>query len=201
MESLPVASSSNALAIRSQVNASDAQDTQVTLRRGAGLSVYQFSAVAARPIKWGSGQNWLLIPLVPNPSSKISLVTTTSGRRHLMSYTRTRIVCQPAARHYSVTAIDCWSWLGRSPPRSTLNSSTFKVLVTVITRYPGIRNMFRIHKDSKKASAKDLSLKSLWNRPDQSCGEEWNFYRGVRHILRLRDRFGEADRGRATEHA
>ncbi|KAJ7797764.1 hypothetical protein B0H14DRAFT_49900 [Mycena olivaceomarginata] len=38
--------------------------------------------------------------------------------------------------------------------------------------------MFRIHEDSKKASAKDLSLKSLWNRPDQSCGEEWNFYRG-----------------------
>jgi hypothetical protein len=38
--------------------------------------------------------------------------------------------------------------------------------------------MFQTHKDLKKASAKDLLFNSLWTRPDQSCGDEWSFYRG-----------------------
>jgi hypothetical protein len=51
MEGLPVASPSNAL-VRIEVDGSDAQDTEVALRRGAGLTMFQFSTLAARPIEW-----------------------------------------------------------------------------------------------------------------------------------------------------
>jgi hypothetical protein len=51
MDDLSVPSSSNAL-VPIEVDPSDTQDTEVTLRHGPGLTMFQFSAVAARPIKW-----------------------------------------------------------------------------------------------------------------------------------------------------
>jgi len=57
---------------------------------------------------------------------------------------------------------------------------TFKILVAVVTRYPGIRRLFHHPKYSKTVSplaASSSHFKNLWNRPHQQCGEEWTFYR------------------------
>ncbi|KAJ7510599.1 hypothetical protein B0H11DRAFT_1029894, partial [Mycena galericulata] len=55
--------------------------------------------------------------------------------------------------------------------------ATFKILVAIITRYPGIRRPFHSHEDLKKASATDPSLSSVWKRPYLACDDEWIFYR------------------------
>ncbi|KAJ6517456.1 hypothetical protein C8R47DRAFT_253815 [Mycena vitilis] len=54
---------------------------------------------------------------------------------------------------------------------------TFRIVVAVITRYPGVRCVFHSYKDLKKASRTDPPFHLLWSRPHQTCDEEWNFYR------------------------
>jgi len=54
---------------------------------------------------------------------------------------------------------------------------TFQILVSVITRYPGIRRLFCYRKDSRKAPASNPPFKDLWTREYQDCGEKWTFYR------------------------
>jgi len=55
---------------------------------------------------------------------------------------------------------------------------TFKILVDVITLYPGIRQLFYHPTGSKKSlPPAGSNFKDLWDRHHQGCGEEWNFYR------------------------
>ncbi|KAJ7675990.1 hypothetical protein DFH06DRAFT_1318133 [Mycena polygramma] len=73
----------------------------------------------------------------------------------------------------------CHKLLAFADPKSkTVNTQreTFKMLVVVITRYPGIRHLFRTHEDLKSASVTDPHLGSLWKR-DQWCDEDWQFHR------------------------
>ncbi|KAJ7467202.1 hypothetical protein FB451DRAFT_1561079 [Mycena latifolia] len=51
---------------------------------------------------------------------------------------------------------------------------TFKMLVAIIPRYPGLRVLFYDHKDFRDASLSHPE--HLWKR-DQDCGREWTFYR------------------------
>jgi hypothetical protein len=55
---------------------------------------------------------------------------------------------------------------------------TFKILVTLITRYPGIRRLLRDCESLKKASQTDPSFKKLW-KPKYDCvtNEDWVFHR------------------------
>ncbi|KAF7344023.1 Ubiquitin fusion degradation protein I [Mycena venus] len=56
---------------------------------------------------------------------------------------------------------------------------TFCTLISIITRYPGLRRRFSDHKDlqkDEKQSEKHFS-DNLWKRELQSCSEEWHFYR------------------------
>ncbi|KAJ7799138.1 hypothetical protein B0H14DRAFT_1710966 [Mycena olivaceomarginata] len=74
----------------------------------------------------------------------------------------------------------CHALLKLARPRDTTVDTqliTFKILVAMITRYPGIRRTLHADKDLRRASATDSSLISVWNRPHQDCGEEWGFYR------------------------
>ncbi|KAJ7803131.1 hypothetical protein B0H14DRAFT_2463894 [Mycena olivaceomarginata] len=176
MEGFPVASLSNAL-VRIKVDGSDTQDTEVARRHGAGLTMFQFSTLAARPIRWVADR------LAADPTRYKSLIEEFFGDNDHRQKALDELYynqngfssrCKSLQRY-----CDLLLQLARS--RSTTVDTqliAFKVLVTVITRYPGIRRMFQTHKDLKKASAKDLLFNSLWTRPDQSCGDEWNFYRG-----------------------
>jgi len=51
---------------------------------------------------------------------------------------------------------------------------TFKMLIAVITRYPGIRRLFYHPKDSGQAIS---SFEKHWTREHQPCGNSWIFYR------------------------
>ncbi|KAJ7221285.1 hypothetical protein GGX14DRAFT_388474 [Mycena pura] len=77
----------------------------------------------------------------------------------------------------------CHGLLKYTLPESTTVDTqlmTFKILISVITRYPGVRSIFWTHKALKKVSKTDpSSLSSLWDRPYQSCTEEWVFYRDL----------------------
>ncbi|KAJ7440310.1 hypothetical protein B0H11DRAFT_2292982, partial [Mycena galericulata] len=65
------------------------------------------------------------------------------------------------------------------PGDTTVNTQliTFKILVAMITRYPGVRRTLHADKELRRVSATDPSLCSVWKRPHQDCGEEWSFYR------------------------
>ncbi|KAJ6510330.1 hypothetical protein C8R45DRAFT_963762 [Mycena sanguinolenta] len=66
------------------------------------------------------------------------------------------------------------------PNSSTLKTQlvTFKILVALITRYPGLRRALRDCKHLKKASQTDPSFKKLWKpRYDFDAGEDWEFHR------------------------
>ncbi|KAF7333883.1 Non-specific serine/threonine protein kinase [Mycena venus] len=55
---------------------------------------------------------------------------------------------------------------------------TFKILIAMITRYPGLRRHFCDHKDLRNSENQSgTDFENLWRRHLQSCGEEWNFYR------------------------
>jgi hypothetical protein len=57
---------------------------------------------------------------------------------------------------------------------------TFKILVAIITRYPGLRQHFYDHKDLRNnENQSGIDFENLWRRQLQSCGEEWNFYRDL----------------------
>jgi len=73
-------------------------------------------------------------------------------------------------------AFSCAHWYTRCTVATQLY--TFKVLVTVITRYPGIRCLFHNLKSFKMASPPLVAshFQDLWNRPEP-CDEEWTFYR------------------------
>ncbi|KAF7351847.1 WD-REPEATS-REGION domain-containing protein [Mycena venus] len=74
----------------------------------------------------------------------------------------------------------CHELLKLARPESTTVRTqliTFQILVTMITRYPGIRCTLRADKDLKKASATDPFLSSVWKRPYHSGGAAWSFYR------------------------
>ncbi|KAJ7432694.1 hypothetical protein FB451DRAFT_1111353 [Mycena latifolia] len=77
---------------------------------------------------------------------------------------------------------DCHNLLKRTRPNShsiDTQFETFHILVSLITRYPGLRRRFSDHKDLRndpKQSEADF-IDSHWKRQLQSCGEEWNFHR------------------------
>ncbi|KAJ7845798.1 WD40-repeat-containing domain protein [Mycena leptocephala] len=58
---------------------------------------------------------------------------------------------------------------------------TFKILGSMIARYPGLRRCFRDHKDLQNKTEQDFE--TLWMREVQSCGEEWTFHRGLAAFL------------------
>lgn len=51
---------------------------------------------------------------------------------------------------------------------------TFRILVAVITRYPGIRHLFYHPKGSEQMLS---TFKKNWTRAHQDCGDSWTFYR------------------------
>jgi hypothetical protein len=191
MESYPGASTTNALIRIEGGEALPANDFQM-MRRGAGWSMFQFSALAAEHLKW------VVEKFAANPARcKLRIEAffgDQDGRKRLStSCMITKMVRQDASESCSVPVIDWQSLLGQSEchllneilvnalaVRSTTIDTqliAFKVLVAVITRYPGLRRQLQTHRDLKKTSENDPSLNSLWNRPDQFCGDEWNFYR------------------------
>ncbi|KAJ7624280.1 hypothetical protein DFH06DRAFT_1305162 [Mycena polygramma] len=54
---------------------------------------------------------------------------------------------------------------------------TFRIVIAVTTRYPGVRHLFNRHQDLKEASETDPPFHLLWSRPHQACDDEWSFYR------------------------
>ncbi|KAJ6452300.1 hypothetical protein C8R45DRAFT_86482 [Mycena sanguinolenta] len=77
---------------------------------------------------------------------------------------------------------DCHTLLLFAHPKSTSTLQTqlvtFKILVTLITRYPGFRRALRDCKSLKKASRTDPSFKKLWKpRYDFAATEDWVFHR------------------------
>ncbi|KAJ7809547.1 hypothetical protein B0H14DRAFT_1498044 [Mycena olivaceomarginata] len=169
------ASSSNAL-IPITVDPSDTLDCQVGLRHGAGLSVFQFSAFAARPIQW------VVDKFAADPTASKSFIDDFFGHNDTRETALDDLYedqdCSSSRFKALQHHLDRLLKLAR-PKSNTIDSQlmVFKILATVITRYPGVRRRLQTHKDLKKASVRDPSLTSLWNRPDQSCGDEWNFDR------------------------
>ena len=47
------------------------------------------------------------------------------------------------------------------------------MLVSIITRYPGVRRLFY---DPKGCGQALSTFKENWTRTYEDCGEEWNFY-------------------------
>ena len=85
-----------------------------------------------------------------------------------------------ALPEYVSLKISVRTYFYRIMRRSTVKTQliTFKVLVTVITRYVGIRRLFLRPKGSKQPSmSSPCDFEALWNRPHQKCDEEWMFYR------------------------
>ena len=65
-----------------------------------------------------------------------------------------------------------WTCVIRSHTVST-QLVTFKMLVAIITRYPGIRRLFYHPKDCGQVLS---TFKEDWIRAHHNCGEGWNFY-------------------------
>ncbi|KAJ7467209.1 hypothetical protein FB451DRAFT_1260509 [Mycena latifolia] len=79
-------------------------------------------------------------------------------------------------KQHKALRIHCHRLLNYARPQShTIDTQivTFKMLVAIIPRYPGIRALFHDHKDFRNAP-----LSHLWKR-DQDCGKEWIFYRDL----------------------
>ncbi|KAF7346293.1 hypothetical protein MSAN_01856600 [Mycena sanguinolenta] len=75
---------------------------------------------------------------------------------------------------------DCHALLTYASAKSTLQTQlvTFKILVTLITRYPGVRRALRDCESLKKASLSDPSFKNLWKpKYDFAASEDWIFHR------------------------
>ncbi|KAF7361185.1 hypothetical protein MSAN_01150400 [Mycena sanguinolenta] len=75
---------------------------------------------------------------------------------------------------------DCRTLLTFAHPSSTLQTQlvTFKILVALITRYPGFRRMLWDCESLKKASRTDSSFKKLWKpKHDFLASEDWVFHR------------------------
>ncbi|KAJ7790259.1 hypothetical protein B0H14DRAFT_2626195 [Mycena olivaceomarginata] len=175
MESYPGASTTNSLIQIEGGEALPADDFHM-MRRGAGLSMFQFSALAAEHLKW------VVEKFAANPARcKLRIEEffgDHDGREEALDELhdnqnglsrRLRELQRPCDRLAEFTR----------PKSTTIDTQliAFKVLVAVITRYPGLRRQLQTHRDLKKTSENYPSLNSLWNRPDQFCGDEWNFYR------------------------
>lgn len=88
----------------------------------------------------------------------------------LLKYARPKYVLQVTCSYHSH-----W-YIARSALETQL--LTFKILVRVITQYPGIRILFHRPKGSKMVLPPAASdFENLWNRPHTNCGKEWIFYR------------------------
>ena|SRR5882762_522030 len=76
--------------------------------------------------------------------------------------------------HAFVLALrDSCSWVIRSHTVDT-QLTTFRILVALIPRYPGIRRLFCHPKDSEQLLS---TLKEHWTPEHQDCGDGWTFYR------------------------
>lgn len=166
------------------------------IRRGVGLTVAQFLQAGGNVIAWAVNTGYS----GPNvPKQRIQDFFSEAERREraldgLYNADRNNLTKQHkqllkschdllgyALPEYVLTirdcrAFSCFYWYTRCTVATQL--ITFKILVAVITRYPGIRCLFHNLKSSEKASPPpDAShFQDLWNRPEP-CGEEWTFYR------------------------
>ncbi|KAJ7657268.1 hypothetical protein DFH06DRAFT_1473256 [Mycena polygramma] len=92
---------------------------------------------------------------------------------------RERALDQLHANSSSLLQRHCHKLVEFAKPESSTVATqrvAFRILITVITRYPGLRRLFYRHKNSKESSANDSQFSSRWKRPYQSCDDVWTFY-------------------------
>jgi hypothetical protein len=53
----------------------------------------------------------------------------------------------------------------------------FKNFVALSTRYPGLRRRFLHSSDVEHVRPLEDDIASVWNRPNDTCGEHWHFAR------------------------
>ncbi|KAJ7347619.1 hypothetical protein DFH08DRAFT_1002604 [Mycena albidolilacea] len=168
MESYPGASTTNALIRIEGGEALPADDFQM-MRRGAGLSMFQFSGLAAEHLKW------VVEKFAANPTRCQLRIEEffgdQDGREEALDELhdnqngpsrRLRELQRPCDRLAELTR----------PKSTTIDTQliAFKVLVAVITRYPGLRRQLQIHRNLKKTIcairylAGILELPSFWRR-------------------------------------
>ncbi|KAF7355821.1 hypothetical protein MVEN_00910300 [Mycena venus] len=178
----PVAFNSNAQAlIRSQHFDHDllpSPPRRDILHHGPGLTFFQLSNRVGHFI--APGVNLVFRPLGPDRwKSRIEdLFRKDDERERLLD----ELYRNPNCLYGRLKSLEshCHELLKLARPDSTTVNTqlmTFKILVAMITRYPGIRRLLHTHQDLRRELATDPSLSSAWKRPYQSCGEEWTFYR------------------------
>ncbi|KAJ7459356.1 G-protein alpha subunit-domain-containing protein [Mycena latifolia] len=59
---------------------------------------------------------------------------------------------------------------------SSTQLEAFKSLVTLTTRYPGLRRIFLSSEDISNAGAEETEIAGLWERTDESGGAQWHFF-------------------------
>ncbi|KAJ7830172.1 hypothetical protein B0H14DRAFT_2593528 [Mycena olivaceomarginata] len=141
---------------------SDTLDSQAALRHGAGLSVFQFSAFVARPIQW------VVDKFATDPTNSLLFIEKFFGHNDNREMTLDGLYADQNSSSSRFKALhhhlDRLLKLAR-PKSTTIDSQlmVFKILATVITRYPGVRRQLQTHKDLKKASISHVAANSFFS--------------------------------------
>ncbi|KAJ7273163.1 caspase domain-containing protein [Mycena rebaudengoi] len=72
---------------------------------------------------------------------------------------------------------DCIKLMGYTLPSESSQTQlqAFKSIITLTTRYPGIRCLFLGSKHIQRVGVSEETILKLWNRGRESCGQEWDF--------------------------
>ncbi|KAJ7135943.1 hypothetical protein C8R44DRAFT_976684 [Mycena epipterygia] len=158
--------------------------TDTLIRRGPGLTISQLAKSCGSFIEAGvnRGLNRVGGPEVYGSRIKKFFGESDHDKRQAaldeLHTALQHAIGDSLSREYKALRDDCHKLLKYARPNSNSIDTqlvTFNILVSIITRYPGLRRCLADHKDLRNISEQDLE--NIWKREVQSCGEEWTFYR------------------------
>ncbi|KAF8803961.1 hypothetical protein BYT27DRAFT_6703919 [Phlegmacium glaucopus] len=151
------------------------KETALFLRRGPGLTVFQFVNAGAKSI---DSVLKATFRGPKGPKAKIDkFFSEDEAREGALDELYKADRDNHLTKQHKSLLHNCRDLLTYANPQShTVDTQlvAFKMLVAVITRYPGIRRLFYHPKDSGQALS---TFKEHWTRAHQDCGDRWNFYR------------------------
>ncbi|KAJ7115337.1 hypothetical protein C8R44DRAFT_739924 [Mycena epipterygia] len=81
--------------------------------------------------------------------------------------------------HFRRLEKDCLRLMEYALPSESARTQlqTFKTLVALITRYPGLWRLFRNSKHIQPVENSEVAISCLWDRAGDPCSSQWGFYR------------------------
>ncbi|KAF8809741.1 hypothetical protein BYT27DRAFT_7187611 [Phlegmacium glaucopus] len=150
------------------------RETALLLRRGPGLTVYQVVNACTKSI------DPFLNATFRGPKGPLAKInkffSEDDAREGVLDelYKADRAHLTKQQRKLQDYCRDLLKYANPQSHTTDTQLTTFRMLVAVITRYPGIRRLFYHPEDSEQAL---LKFKKHWTRIHQDCGDRWIFYR------------------------